>query len=152
MLYTQVPSGERVPYSLASQEFEEGSSEEEEEEEREAGKLPPGAVQVLPPLSDQLQLLSPSSSQQDATQFSATPRSTADLYSTVKKKPIRCYSEGEGGKGGSAESDTQRSRSGSLPDSRRAAGNSLFMHDLTPPWKQIVRVQSREGPKSGTGA
>lgn len=119
--------------SLNSKEFEGESSEYssdegecEENENRVQGKIIPEAVQVLPPpsLSDQLQLLTPA----------AQPQAIADLYSTVKKAP-RSRSEGEGEEGThQPESDRHKSQSDSAP----AQEKSLFMHDLTPPWKQMV--------------
>lgn len=127
-----------------SQEFEEGSSDENSEGEEEEGgnrekarKLPPGAVRVL--LSDQFQLLTPSSFQQDP---SPSHQTASNLYSTVNKKPLRSQSEGE--VKGLEEStppgpERYRSQSDSLSE---AAGKSLFMHDLTPPWKRMVSCVS----------
>lgn len=119
-----------------SKEFEE-ESEVEEEDDRII-KLPPGAGGVPPSLSDQFQLLTPSSSQQDSAHFTPSPQTTADLYSTVKKAP-RSRSEGEGEEDIPSESERGRSQSVSSSSAEKAAGKSLFMHDLTPPWKQMVR-------------
>ena len=137
-------------FSLAredSQEFEEGSSgenscEEEEAEgddahrEKKTHKLPPGAVRVLPPsLSDQFQLLTPSSSRQDP---SPSHQTTSDLYSAVNKKPLRSRSEGEG-RGLEEHTPPESERYRSQSDSAsKSTGKSLFMSDLTPPWKLMV--------------
>lgn len=106
-------------------------------------RLPAGAVQVFPPsLSDQFKLLTPST-HRDAAQSQAT----ADLYSTVNKTP-RTRSEGDGGGEGEAspaDSGRYRSLSDSHPSAAGSAekgGKSLFIHDITPPWKQMVSVQS----------
>ena len=142
----QVSPGDKV-CSLASEDskdFEEEGSEDEEGEgtcrDGRASKLPPGAVQVLPPsLSDQFQLLSPSSSRQDAAHFHPSPQTTGELYSAVNKS-VR--SNSEGGEGKESSPCPQRSRADSLPgavSSEKAAGNTLFMHDIVPPWKQMVR-------------
>lgn len=145
---------ERLLGEKTSREFEESSeysSDEEDVEGGERGELP-GAVQVLPhSLSDQLKLLTPSSHRNTEQQDTAPRQSPAisDLYSTVnKKKSSRAKSEGEESSSAHLESDSHRNRSGSLTGSS-GTGNqkpetpekSLFMHDLTPPWKQMVRAE-----------
>lgn len=134
-----------------SEEFEERHSSSSEEEDygddeikrrRVTGKLPPGAVQVFPPpsLSDQFKLLTP----RDAAHLTPSHQSqaTADLYSTVNKTPrTRSEGDGVGEEATPPESGRYRSQSDSHSNAR-SAEKTLFMHDLTPPWKQMVSAQS----------
>lgn len=110
---------------------------------------------LLPPsLSDQLQLLTPSSPSSSTLAHTPTPtqgkqaQGVADLYATVNKrasKLVRARSVGEV----QTTPCPPRGRAGSFTDGaggggagggseKSAAEKSLFMHDLTPPWKVIV--------------
>ena len=97
--------------------------------------------QQLPSLSDQLKLLTPTSKRHLPT----STQTTSDLYSTVNKKAKTSRARSEGSDG--STSDLNRSRSNSQtngdesieqPRSASTPERSLFIHDLTPPWKQIV--------------
>lgn len=90
-------------------------------------------------LSDQFKLLTPSSSphqgaatqgQQQSQDQQSQAQALSDLYSAVHK-PGRTRSAGK-----DTPPDSERCRSKS--DSQAGMGKSLFIHDTTPPWKQIV--------------
>ncbi len=117
-----------------------GEEEQRDEEVHESSKHLPGAVQVLPhSLSDQFKLLTPTSTQNEIT----------DLYSTVNKssKTQRTMSEGGDARHRSGSDGLLRNRSISLtaseavsdkPEKEISKPRSMFIHDLTPPWKQMV--------------
>ena len=118
-----------------SQEFENSSDSECDEIE-----VPRAAPHSL---SDQFKLLTPSSSPrqgavtqgQHQTQDQQS-QAISDLYSTVHK-PSRTRSEGEPGRDTPPELERCRSQSDSQAGGN-STGKSLFIHDTTPPWKQIV--------------
>lgn len=121
---------QRAPLSKeTSTEFKVGSSDEEDEEE--------SAKPLSHSLSDQLQLLTPTSLRhRHGDQQGPDP---TDLYSRVNKRPKKSKSEGEDNANRTA---AEKPRSSSLPGGRDSseepAEKSLFIHDLTPPWKQMV--------------
>ncbi len=121
--------GRRVPLSReASKEFEEEYSEGSSDEGEGEG--------AMPSLSDQLQLLTPASlrQQQGRDRQDSPSQDPAVLYSTVNKRTKVSKSEGDG----STSKTVEKPRTSSL--SEEPAQKSLFIHDLTPPWKQIVSI------------
>lgn len=131
-----------VSGSLAGEngnEFEDSSDSEDDEIE-----IPRGAPHSL---SDQLKLLTSSSSSphQGAATQDQHSQAISDLYSTVRK-PNRTRSEGEAGKDTPLEPERCRSQSDSQADGSSSTGKSLFIHDTTPLWKQIVSPLSCKFP------
>ena len=122
------PAGQgRTLCNNDSGEFEEDFSEGSDEEGE-------GGVASTHSLSDQLQLLTHTPLR--SHQGSSPLQDPAELYSTVNKSTKKKFrSEGED----NTQKPVEKPRRSSLP-SEEPSGKSLFIHDLTPPWKQMVSI------------
>ena len=129
-------------------EGEESQSEEEDEEEGEAPVKPkklPGAVRVLPSLSDQMHLLSPGSLQQErARELSPEALLEESLYSISKPIPIATST----GKRANADAATRPTNISTTS----AAGPSSTTSSPGTSWPQrkFGHVQTPQRPRSNS--
>ena len=153
-------SDDEEHYSSCSEDNSEGSEFSEEEVEdhnnrvKQAKRIP-GAIQVLPPLSDQFKLLSPKSQQismsyddsNSSVADTTAPSSVADLYTKVQKKKPKASSV-------STSEDLDESADVSPPIPRRRGSTASASSDVDgetekkswmiqstkPPWLEMVEV------------